>query len=98
MASPQKRRKIASARSGIVCVEENLSRPPWPADKEAKPSQACLIPVADAGKIDANIQLAKKQAIDEALRDGCLGNFRSFDSQFGNFLLPVIPTEADLRP
>ncbi|KAG0486784.1 hypothetical protein HPP92_008879 [Vanilla planifolia] len=42
MESPQKRRKIASARSGIVYVEENLSRPPWPADKEAKPSQACL--------------------------------------------------------
>ncbi|KAK7245467.1 hypothetical protein RIF29_40313 [Crotalaria pallida] len=32
----------------------------------------------------------------EAQKDGCTGNYRLFDSPFGNFLVPVVPTRAEL--
>ncbi|KAK8948871.1 hypothetical protein KSP39_PZI005526 [Platanthera zijinensis] len=50
----------------------------------------------DADRIALDIQVAKKHAVSQALSDGCLGNFKSFDSPFGNYLVPVIPTQADL--
>lgn len=41
-------------------------------------------------------QRAKDFAVAEAREDHCTGNFKIFDSPFGNFLLPVIPTRAEL--
>ncbi|ESR41232.1 hypothetical protein CICLE_v10027039mg [Citrus x clementina] len=29
-------------------------------------------------------------------QEGCTGNFKIFDSPFGNFLVPVIPTRKEL--
>lgn len=55
--------------------------------------QVQTIPV---GKTDLKVQQAKNLAVAQAQQEGCTGNFRSFDSQFGNFLVPVIPTQADL--
>lgn len=38
-------------------------------------------------------------AVAEAKRDHWLGSFKSFESPFGNFIVPVVPTRADfLRP
>lgn len=39
---------------------------------------------------------AKNSAVAQAQQEGCTGNFRIFDSPFGNFLVPVIPTPAEL--
>ncbi|XP_038981307.1 uncharacterized protein LOC120110436 isoform X4 [Phoenix dactylifera] len=46
--------------------------------------------------LDLKVQQAKKFAVTQAQQEGCLGNYRSFDSPFGNYLVPVIPTHADL--
>lgn len=54
------------------------------------------VQVIHVGRTDLNVQQAKNLAVAQAQQEGCTGNFRSFDSQFGNFLVPVIPTEADL--
>ncbi|WJX25991.1 hypothetical protein P8452_14975 [Trifolium repens] len=35
-------------------------------------------------------------AITQAQQDGCTGNYRIFDSPYGNFLVPVVPTHAEL--
>ncbi|CAN1167410.1 hypothetical protein LINPERPRIM_LOCUS18641 [Linum perenne] len=42
------------------------------------------------------IQQSKNFAVSEAQKDGCTGNYKIFDSPFGNFLLPVVPTREDL--
>ncbi|RWV88999.1 hypothetical protein GW17_00048874, partial [Ensete ventricosum] len=54
-----------------------------------------LTPTAPA-RVQLQIQQAKKFAVTQAQQEGCLGNYRSFDSPFGNYLVPVIPTRADL--
>ncbi|KAI3757662.1 hypothetical protein L6452_05205 [Arctium lappa] len=46
--------------------------------------------------IDPRIQLAKNHAVAEAQKDGSKANFRIFDSPFGNYLVPVVPTRAEL--
>ncbi|KAI0496496.1 hypothetical protein KFK09_022813 [Dendrobium nobile] len=66
------------------------------ADMAAIPLQDHLRSDVNVVKIDLNIQLAKKHAVSQARSEGCLGNFRSFDSPFGNYLVPVIPTKTDL--
>lgn len=38
----------------------------------------------------------RNSAVAQAQQDGCTGSFRIFDSPFGNFLVPVIPTPAEL--
>ncbi|THU59481.1 hypothetical protein C4D60_Mb07t02580 [Musa balbisiana] len=53
------------------------------------------IPTTPA-RVQLQIQQAKKFAVTQAQQEGCLGNYRSFDSPFGNYLVPVIPTRADL--
>ncbi|KAG9443212.1 hypothetical protein H6P81_019066 [Aristolochia fimbriata] len=47
--------------------------------------------------VDSKVQQAKIFAVAQAQRDGCKGNFRSFNSHFGSYLLPIIPTLADLN-
>jgi hypothetical protein len=42
------------------------------------------------------IKEAKKFAVAQAQQEACLGIYKSFDSPFGNFLVPVIPTLEDL--
>lgn len=46
--------------------------------------------------MDLRIKEAKKFAVTQAQQEACLGNYRSFDSPFGNFLVPAIPTLEDL--
>jgi len=54
------------------------------------------IPIVQVGVTNLKIQQAKKYAVTQAQQEGWLGNFRSFDSPFGNYLVPLIPTHADL--
>nr|ACG40910.1 hypothetical protein [Zea mays] len=44
-------------------------------------------------RVDLNkVREAKRFAVLEAQHEGCLGSYKSFDSLFGNYLVPVIPT------
>jgi len=44
-------------------------------------------------RVDLNkVREAKRRAILQAQHEGCLGSYRSFDSIFGNYLVPVIPS------
>ncbi|KAJ8768705.1 hypothetical protein K2173_023609 [Erythroxylum novogranatense] len=47
-------------------------------------------------EVDRKIQEAKNFAVSQAQRDHSMGNYRIIDSPFGNFLIPVIPTRAEL--
>lgn len=44
----------------------------------------------------SSIQQGRDFAVAQAQQDGVLGNFKIFDSPFGNFLVPVIPTSKEL--
>ncbi|WCJ42567.1 hypothetical protein M5689_023367 [Euphorbia peplus] len=54
------------------------------------------VPAPKAQGVDFRIQQAKNFAVAQAQQDGCTGNYRIFDSPFENFLIPVIPTRAEL--
>ncbi|KAI3786900.1 hypothetical protein L1987_40967 [Smallanthus sonchifolius] len=56
-----------------------------------------VVNVAQSGvAVDLRIQQAKNNAIAQAQQDGSKANFRIFDSPFGNFLVPVVPTRSEL--
>ncbi|KAL9440742.1 hypothetical protein AB3S75_019417 [Citrus x aurantiifolia] len=52
--------------------------------------------VAQTSETNVRIQQAKNFAVAQAQQEGCTGNFKIFDSPFGNFLVPVIPTRKEL--
>ncbi|XP_073288002.1 uncharacterized protein [Primulina huaijiensis] len=47
-------------------------------------------------RVNSRIQKARDFAVTEAQQDGCMTSFRIFDSLYGNYLVPVIPTRAEL--
>lgn len=51
---------------------------------------------ANEAQAQMRIQEAKNQAAKQAQQDCCTGNFKIFDSPFGNYFLPVIPSPAEL--
>ncbi|XP_044344793.1 uncharacterized protein [Triticum aestivum] len=45
-------------------------------------------------RVDLNkVREAKRFAVLQAQHEGCLGSFKSFDSLFGNYLVPVTPSD-----
>jgi hypothetical protein len=45
--------------------------------------------------VDLNkVREAKRFAVLQAHHEGCLGSYKSFDSLFGNYLVPVIPSNG----
>lgn len=52
--------------------------------------------VVQAKGVDPRIEQAKNYAVAQAQQDGCVGNFKIFDSPYGNFLVPVIPSRSEL--
>ncbi|KAF8400932.1 hypothetical protein HHK36_014235 [Tetracentron sinense] len=101
MASESKRRRIdqgqprvgQSVQSHFLLSKRSVSSPA--AKKDAVTlMQSSAVPMTHAS--GTSVQHAKKYAVTQAQQEGCTGNFRSFDSPFGNFLVPVIPTRADL--
>lgn len=46
--------------------------------------------------VNLTIQQAKNLAVTQAQQDGSTGNFKIFDSPYGNFLVPVVPTRDEL--
>ncbi|GJN17714.1 hypothetical protein PR202_gb04807 [Eleusine coracana subsp. coracana] len=84
---PPKRRKIEPPRRNRpsqVAVDK---------DKLAAPSSSSSVPGALPARVDLNkVSEAKRFAILQAQHEGCLGSYKSFDSHFGNYLVPVIPS------
>ncbi|KAL6614541.1 hypothetical protein ACP70R_036811 [Stipagrostis hirtigluma subsp. patula] len=91
---PPKRRKIEPSRS----FDERISfrdRPSQVAvDKEKlAASSNSSVPAALPARVDLNkVREAKRFAVLQAQHEGCLGSYKSFDSLFGNYLVPVIPS------
>nr|GMC65366.1 uncharacterized protein LOC109186307 isoform X2 [Ipomoea batatas] len=54
------------------------------------------VSAAQTSSASDKIKQAKNLAVAQAQQEGSKGNFRIFDSPFGNFLVPVIPTRAEL--
>ncbi|CAI0628600.1 unnamed protein product [Linum tenue] len=52
--------------------------------------------ISSSSRVDPWIEQGKTMAVSQAQKDGCTGNYRIMDSPFGNFLLPVLPTRAEL--
>ncbi|XP_042492713.1 uncharacterized protein LOC122072208 isoform X2 [Macadamia integrifolia] len=99
MAPKRKKRRTDQEQprnGGHLQFRRNISSPDARTDKATTPRQSSASPTVHVGGIYLKIQQAKKNAVAQAQQDGCTGNFRSFDSPFGNFLVPVIPTLADL--
>ncbi|KAK1266560.1 hypothetical protein QJS04_geneDACA002628 [Acorus gramineus] len=76
---------------------ESKQPAPSPAVDIDKKNKSTVLPPVDANNLDPKIQQAKKTAVAQAQQEGCVGNFRSFDSPYGNYLVPVVPTLSDLN-
>ncbi|KAK1315363.1 hypothetical protein QJS10_CPA06g00836 [Acorus calamus] len=76
---------------------ESKQPAPSPAVDIDKKNKSTVLPPGDANNLDPKIQQAKKSAMAQAQQEGCVGNFRSFDSPYGNYLVPVVPTLSDLN-
>ncbi|PUZ54850.1 hypothetical protein GQ55_5G164400 [Panicum hallii var. hallii] len=63
-------------------------------DKSATSSNSSVSGVV-AVRVDLNkVREAKRLVILQAQHEGCLGSYKSFDSVFGNYLVPVIPSNG----
>ncbi|XP_051225961.1 uncharacterized protein [Lolium perenne] len=84
-----KRRKIEPSRR---------SRPPPSQDAPDKDKLAASsnssVSATPVARVDLNKVIeAKRFAVFQAQHEGCLGSFKSFDSLFGNYLVPVTPSD-----
>lgn len=67
-----------------------------PPPKRKATTSSVVIAEQTSSFTNLRLQQAKNSALAQAQQDGCTGNFRIFDSPFGNFLVPVVPTRAEL--
>ncbi|XP_066309892.1 uncharacterized protein [Miscanthus floridulus] len=83
---PPKQRKIdppRRARPSQVTLDK---------DKSVASSNSSSIPGSLPARVDLNkLREAKRFAVLQAQHEGCR-SYESFDSLFGNYLVPVIPT------
>ncbi|PAN28587.1 hypothetical protein PAHAL_5G163900 [Panicum hallii] len=85
---PPKRRKIEPPR------RTRPSQVTLDKDKSATSSNSSVSGVV-AVRVDLNkVREAKRLVILQAQHEGCLGSYKSFDSVFGNYLVPVIPSNG----
>ncbi|KAK1377663.1 SOSS complex subunit C [Heracleum sosnowskyi] len=100
MAGESKKRKLDHTpfrRTASSSAEKQVTFAPPPRRPAATVVQNRGIdPKIQHRGIDPKIQQAKDCAVTEAQQDACMANFKIFDSPFGNFLVPVIPTRAEL--
>ncbi|KAH0970565.1 hypothetical protein GBA52_022721 [Prunus armeniaca] len=92
--APPRRRKAAEPLSGSGV---NVAAP---VEKKSRVGATSVTTVQEAQTISSGINLrvqqAKNAAVAQAQQDGATGNFRIFDSPFGNYLVPVVPTSKEL--
>ncbi|EEF48176.1 conserved hypothetical protein [Ricinus communis] len=86
MAPEPKRRKIEPPRLRRIVTSPVAN----------KTRDATSVPAPQNHGVDYRIQAAKEFAVAQAQQEGCTGNFKILDSPFENFLVPVIPTRAEL--
>ncbi|KAF7813884.1 TRNA-2-methylthio-N(6)-dimethylallyladenosine synthase [Senna tora] len=79
-----------------MASEPKRRKTPQPPPRRIENFVDTMIPVAQTSGINLRIEQAKTFAVAQAQQDGCTGNYRIFDSPFANFLVPVIPTRAEL--
>ncbi|XP_057768416.1 uncharacterized protein LOC130988550 [Salvia miltiorrhiza] len=93
---PSKRKKIDPS----ISSSSSLCSPGLPLtesrDAELNTMRKSMVHEAQNANVSLRIQQARNYAVSQAQQDGCTGNFRVFDSPFGNYLVPVIPTRAEL--
>ncbi|KAH6761751.1 hypothetical protein C2S52_019184 [Perilla frutescens var. hirtella] len=65
-------------------------------DAELNTIRKAMVPETQNAHVVQRIQQAKSYAVAQAQQDGSTANFKIFDSPFGNFMVPVIPTRAEL--
>ncbi|CAL5186408.1 unnamed protein product [Lathyrus oleraceus] len=93
MASePNKKRKIDELQQMVYAISANRSR------VSSKNGKNVITATNANGSMVASERVSEKKylATTQAQEDGCTGNYKIFDSPFANFLLPVIPTPAEL--
>ncbi|EES01458.2 hypothetical protein BDA96_03G315300 [Sorghum bicolor] len=84
---PPKRRKIEPPR------RTRPSQVTPDKDNSVASSNSSPIPGSLPARVDLNkVREAKRFAVLQAQHEGCLGSYKSFDSLFGNYLVPVVPT------
>uniref|UniRef100_A0A0A9GJ11 Uncharacterized protein n=1 Tax=Arundo donax TaxID=35708 RepID=A0A0A9GJ11_ARUDO len=90
-APPPKRRKIEPPRRDRP-FQAALDK-----DKLAASSNSSVSGALPA-RVDLNkVREAKRFAVLQAQHEGCLGSYRSLDSLFGNYLVPVIPSNDSIE-
>jgi hypothetical protein len=83
--------------NNLPCDSKHRDRPSQVAldrdkDKVAA-SSSSLVSGTPPLRVDLNkVREAKRYAVFQAQHEGCLGSYKSFDSSFGNYLVPVIPS------
>ncbi|XAR53393.1 hypothetical protein NMG60_11021934 [Bertholletia excelsa] len=92
MASERKRMKVVHSQQ----PQRIASMPATKKDEFTKSMHSSPVVIDQVSNIHQRIQQAKSFAVAQAQQDGCMANFKIFDSPFGNFLVPVIPTRAEL--
>ncbi|KAL2479891.1 Uncharacterized protein Adt_32857 [Abeliophyllum distichum] len=88
---PPKRKKLDGPSS-----HRPIDSPSEKRDVVSTPVNKSWVAEGQTSSINIRIQQARDSAVAQAQQDGCTGNFRIFDSPYGNYLVPVIPTLADL--
>ena len=95
-----KDKSVASSNSSSVCPDTSIGNGRFlscflifPPNILSWCEQHLQIPGSLPARVDLNkLREAKRFAVLQAQHEGCLGSYESFDSLFGNFLVPVIPT------
>ncbi|KAG7030460.1 hypothetical protein SDJN02_08807, partial [Cucurbita argyrosperma subsp. argyrosperma] len=88
-SSQIKRRKIDHTPSRRILSSVGVER-----QGISVSTKGSICPVSSGSEF--RILQDKSSAVAEAKQDCCTGNFKILDSPFGNFLLPVIPSPAEL--
>ncbi|KAK3439085.1 hypothetical protein EUGRSUZ_C03726 [Eucalyptus grandis] len=73
----------------------NLSSPH--ANEERAGKSTTQSSIGSSGGMNMKIEQAKRFAVTQAQRDGCTGNYRIFDSPYGNFLAGEINIGEEKR-
>ncbi|KAL8496231.1 hypothetical protein ACS0TY_020082 [Phlomoides rotata] len=81
--APPSRKKVEAAS----CENRDAPAPPM--------MKSMVVEVSQSQSSNVNVR-NYAVGVGEAHQDGCTGNFWIFESAFGNYLVPVIPTRAEL--
>ncbi|KAF5748536.1 hypothetical protein HS088_TW04G00491 [Tripterygium wilfordii] len=87
----RKRRKIEQGPSLRV-----VSSPTAKKTGDKTSSSSLMVAEPQTSSLYLRIQQARNFAVAQAQQEGCTGNYRIFDSPYGNFLVPVIPFRGEL--